>query len=301
MGAGSVDATSIAGRRVIFSADDFGLSSGVNAGILRAHRDGVLSNASLMVNGAAFDEAVELARATPALSVGLHLVLVQGRSTLSPEQIPGLVDADGMFRNTPVEVGLRYFFSAALQPQLEREVYAQLEKFLQTGLPLSHVDGHLNIHMQPRVLGILLRVAKRYGIRAVRLPREPLALSLRLDGHERWRKTAESLAFHALDRWAAPRLAAAGLRHADQMFGLHTSGHMTEQHLLGILEALPPGVTEIYSHASIVDDEARRWRPADYECEAELAALLSPKVRDALQQGGIERTSYRELAEGVKP
>ncbi|HVM96965.1 MAG TPA: hopanoid biosynthesis-associated protein HpnK [Candidatus Acidoferrales bacterium] len=283
-------------RQVIFSADDFGLSPGVNAGILKAHREGLLTNASLMVNGAAFEEAVELARATPTLSVGLHLVLVQGRSTSSPDQIPGLVDAAGMFSTNPVASGFRYFVSSRLRPQLEREVCAQLERFLNTGLELSHVDGHLNIHMQPTVLAILLRNAKRFAIRAVRLPREPLKPSLRLDARDRLRKTAESIAFRSLCKWAEPRLHDAGIHHADQMFGLHTSGHMTEALLLGLLDRLPAGVTEIYSHASIVDEEARRWRPADYECEGELQALLSERVRTTLAQGNIELTSYRQLS-----
>jgi len=262
---------------------------------MRAHRDGVLTDASLMVNGAACDEAVELARATPGLSVGLHLVLLQGRATLPPSAIPGLVDAAGMFRNSPVAVGFRYFFTPGLHLQLEREICAQLEKYLDTGLPLSHVDGHLNIHVHPTVVNILIRVAARYGIRAVRLPREPLDVSLRLDGRERLRKLAESLAFRRLTAFAAPRLAACGIRSPDQMFGLHQSGHVTEPYLLGVIDALQPGVTEIYSHASLVDAEARRWRPANYESEGELAALTGPRVRAALSEHGIALTSYRAL------
>jgi hopanoid biosynthesis associated protein HpnK len=288
-----------AARRLIVSADDFGMSAGVNAGILRAHRDGILTNASVMVSGAAFDEAVELARATPTLSVGLHLVLVQGRATTPPNAIPGLVDAAGMFRTNPVAVGVRYFFTPGMRAQLEREICAQLEKYLATGLLLSHVDGHLNIHMHPAVVTILVRVAARYGIRALRLPREPLAVSLRLDGRDRARKLAESLAFRRLTAFAAPRLTAHGIRFTDRMFGLHQSGHVTEPYLLGVIDALAPGVTELYSHASHVDDEGRRWRPADYECEAELAALTSPTVRAALRERQIELTSYRDAYGGT--
>jgi len=283
-------------RRLIVSADDFGLSSGVNAGIMAAHREGILTDASLMVNGAAFAEAVELARATPTLSVGLHLVLVQGHATLPPQQLPGLVGADGMFRNNPVLNGLRYFFTPGLRRQVEREVYAQIEKYLATGLPLSHVDGHLNIHMHPTVLGILLRRAAAYGIRAMRLPREPLRISLRLDAGALPRKVSEALTFKALAAYGRPRLDAQGIRYPDQMFGLHQSGHVTEAYLLGVLHSLPRGVTEIYSHASIVDAEARRWRPADYECEAELAALTGGGVRAALAAGEIRCISYREMA-----
>ncbi len=282
-------------RRVIFSADDFGLSPGVNAGILRAHREGVLRNASLMVNASAFDEAVALAHANPTLAVGLHLVLLQGKATLSPQQIPGLVDSAGMFRNDSVATGCRYFFTPGIRAQLESEIHAQLAKFVATGLPLSHVDGHLNIHMHPTVLGILLKAKDRFGIRAMRLPREPLDIALRLDPRFALRKRLEGITFRALDSYATPRLAAANIRHTDQLFGLHQSGFMTEHFLLGAITALPPGVTEIYTHASIVDEEARRWRPADYECEAELAGLTSPRVRAALAEHGIDVISYADL------
>jgi len=283
-------------RRVIFSADDFGLSHGVNAGIIDAHRHGILTNASLMVNGVAFDEAVDLARQWPTLGVGLHLVLVQGRATCAPSMIPGLADAQGMFRRHPVSAGLRYFFTPGLGAQLRREICAQLDRFRATGLPLSHVDGHLNIHMHPSVLAILLDVAPEYGIRALRLPREPIAITLALDAGERLRKTVEAMTFRRLTDWAAPRITARGLFVPDQIFGLHHSGHMTEAHILGLIERLPPGVTEIYTHASIVDDEARRWRPPNYECESELDALKSVRVRDALEKHGIERASYLGLA-----
>lgn len=282
-------------RRVIFSADDFGLSPSVNAGIVEAHREGVLSNASLMVNGAACADAVELARQNPRLAVGLHLVLVQGRAAAPIGEIRGLVDSGAMFRNNPVAVGLRYFFLPGLRAQLRREICAQLDRFAATGLRLSHVDGHLNIHMHPSVLAILLEVAPLYGIRTLRLPREPLAISLSLDRREGLRKRVESITFRRLAAYAAPRIAAHGVRMTDQMFGLHQSGHMTEAHLLALVPKLPPGVTEIYTHASRMDEEARRWRPASYECEGELAALKSPRLRDALQAASVECISYHDL------
>ncbi len=288
--------SSVAGRKLIVSGDDFGLSPGTNAGIIAAHERGILTDASLMVNGAAFEAAVELARATPSLSVGLHLVLVQGRSTLPPHEIPGLVNAEGMFRNNAPLAGFRYFFAPALRRQIEGEVQAQLERYLHTGLPLSHVDGHLNIHMHPTVLATLLKMAPRFGIRALRVPREPWRISLRLDSRAAGRKLLEAAVFRSLSRFAVPRLAAHGIRHPDQMFGLHQSGHVTEPYVLGVLEHLPPGTTELYGHPATTDAEARRWRPADYESEAEVSALSSPRVRAALVATGVQLTNYGELA-----
>lgn len=282
-------------RRLIVSADDFGMSAGANAGIIRAHREGILGDASLMVNGQAFAEAVELARDHPRLSVGLHLMLVQGRAASPPAQVPLLAGADGLFGSMPVVAGMRYFFLPGVRGQLQREITAQLDKFRATGLPLSHVDGHLTIHVHPVVLDILLAVRERYGIRAVRLPREPLTPALRYDRRHLPRKLFEALSFNALSRWALPRLRRAGVRHPDRMFGLHQTGHVSDDYLLSVLAELPPGVSEIYCHPAVVDDEARRWRPADYESEQEVAALTSPRVRDAIERSRIELITYRDL------
>ncbi len=288
--------SSVVGRKLIVSGDDFGLSHGTNTGIITAHDRGILTDASLMVNGAAFDAAVELARATPSLSVGLHLVLVQGRSTLPPDEIPGLVNAQGMFRNNAPLAGFRYFFTPGLGRQIEREIQAQLERYASTGLPLAHVDGHLNIHMHPTVLAILLKMAPRFGIRALRLPREPWRISLRLDSRAAGRKLLEAVVFRSLSRFAAPRLAARGIRHPDQMFGLHQSGHVTEPYVLGVLQHLLPGVTELYGHPAATDVEAQRWRPADYESEEEVSAFTSPRVRAAMAGLHVQLTNYDELA-----
>jgi hopanoid biosynthesis associated protein HpnK len=285
----------VTARRLIVAADDFGMSPGVNAGILRAHREGILSETSLMVRGAAAEEAVALATATPSLSVGLHLTLLQGFCTSPPQTIPLLVDAAGRFSAQPVWSGMRYFFVPGIREQLRREITAQLDAFAATGLPLSHVDGHLTIHMHPAVLAILLDVAPRYGIRALRLPRDPLTPALRWDRRHAARKLFEALSFGGLVRHGAPRIAAAGLRTPDRMFGMHQTGAVSEDYLLHLIATLPPGTSEVYCHPALVDDEARRWRPADYRSEDELAALCSPRVRAALTSGGIELISYRGL------
>ncbi|MBI4514671.1 MAG: hopanoid biosynthesis-associated protein HpnK [Deltaproteobacteria bacterium] len=282
-------------RRLIVSADDFGMSAGVNAAVLRAHREGILGDASLMVNGAAAAEAIELAHAAPALSVGLHLVLAQGRATLPPRAIPDLVDAGGFFRTQPIRAALGYFFKLGVRQQVRREVCAQIEKFLAAGLTLSHVDGHVNIHLHPTILNLLVALSAQYGIRAVRLTREPLVTALRLDRRHAARKLAEGLTFNALSAYARPRLAAQGVRHPDRLFGLHQSGHLTEAYLLRLLPRLAPGVTELYCHPALLDAEARRWRPANYESEAELAALTSPRVAARIRDLGIDRITYRQL------
>ena len=147
-------------RRLIVNADDFGRSRSINEAVVRAHREGILTTASLMVNGAAAGEAVELARQNPRLGVGLHVSLICGTATLKPAAIPGLVDGDGNFGNNSVAAGVRYFFRQDLRPQMEREVQAQFEKFRATGLKLDHVNGHLHFHMHPTVFAILMLRAR---------------------------------------------------------------------------------------------------------------------------------------------
>jgi len=174
----------VTARRLVVTADDFGAAPEVNVAVVRAHRDGILTSASLMVTGDAVEEAAQLARETPTLAVGLHLVLAQGRAAAPRAEIPDLVAEDGAFRREPVSTGIRYAWqclSGAGRAQLRREIEAQLAAFAATGLRLAHLDGHLNMHLHPMVLPILLELAPRYGIRAMRLLREDLGAALRYD------------------------------------------------------------------------------------------------------------------------
>src|SRR5260370_645530 len=169
------------GRLVVVNGDDFGFSSGVNRAIITAHRQGVLSSASLMVTAAAFDEAVDLARQNSGLAIGLHLVTVCGKSALPPHQVPHLSDSLGRFSDNPIKAGLVYQFSKAAKCELALEIRAQLELFRGTGLELSHVDGHLHMHSHPIIMKILGGLAEEFGISAIRLPRQELRTELRID------------------------------------------------------------------------------------------------------------------------
>src|SRR6266516_5122412 len=146
-------------RRLIVNADDFGRSHSINEAVIRAHREGILTSASLMVNEAGFDDAVALARQNPKLGVGLHLTLLCGHSTLPPEKIPGLVNARREFSDNPLSVGFRYFATKRLREPLRAEIHAQFAKFRATGLPLDHVNGHLHMHLHPVLFGLLMEDA----------------------------------------------------------------------------------------------------------------------------------------------
>jgi hopanoid biosynthesis associated protein HpnK len=270
-------------RRLVVNADDFGRSHSINAAVIRAHREGILTTASLMVGGAAWEEAVTLARAHPRLGVGLHLTLVCGTSTLPPPQIPGLGDASGRFPDNPVTVALRYQFSRSRRSQLESELAAQFGRFKSTGLPLDHVNGHLHLHLHPTVFGILMRQAESWGITRMRWTHDPLALNLRL-ARGRWvYRLGHALLFRPLSRRAKPELKRRGIRHTDRVFGLLQNDFVDSAYVCGLLASLPAGDSELYSHPSL--DEFHH----------ELQALTDPRAKDLLTAQGIELVRYRDL------
>jgi hopanoid biosynthesis associated protein HpnK len=286
-------------RRLVVAGDDFGAAPEVNAAIVRAHRDGILTSASLMVTGDAAAEAVALAREHPRLAVGLHLVLVQGRPAAAPARIPRLVRRDGNFRNWPVATGLRYAMLAAVErggrDELRAEIEAQLAAFAATGLRLAHVDGHVNMHLHPMVLPILLELAPRYGVRAVRLSREDLRAALRYDRSSLVRKVFEGVVFRTLAAWSAPRLRAAGIVTARRVYGMHQTGRVDERYLLDVIRTLPPGVHELYCHPAERQPPALAAHQHGYDHAGELCALTSPRVREALRAAGVELVAYPEL------
>jgi hopanoid biosynthesis associated protein HpnK len=283
-------------RYLIVNGDDFGLSPQVNAGILQAHRNGILTDASLMVTGAAWREAVELARAQPTLSVGLHVTLVQGKSVLPPHLLPSITDFGGNFPNDPTLAGLRYFFSRHAREQVYAECRAQIERFLSTGLALTHLDGHVNIHMHPVVCDALIALMEEYDILAMRVTNEDVSSSLAFDTRQQVRKRREAFIFSRLAHRATQKLRAAQRVFPDALFGLYQSGQVDERYLLHLFPQLPPGVSEIYCHPAVLPcPEVERWTPS-YRRADELAALTSERVRTTVGTLGITLISYRDLS-----
>jgi hopanoid biosynthesis associated protein HpnK len=280
-------------KQLIITADDFGLSPGVNAAVEKGWSDGILTCASLMPAGAAFKEAVKIARRNPGLQVGLHLTLLQGRSVLPQAQIPDLVDEAGNFSDNPVATGMRYFFDKGLYKQLKREIEAQIERVVDSGIPLSHIDGHLNIHLHPTVFGFLTGLMPRYGITSFRLSRERLAHNLRFDKERRLGKTVERVIFGALANHARPLLDQLGMRYAGEVKGVLNSGRMTEGYLLQILDGLNKGLTELYFHPGILPDAEITRRMPDYRHAEELDAIVSPVVRQKIGELQIAVQNYR--------
>ncbi len=282
-------------RALIVTADDFGLDPAINEAVELAHRDGVLSAASLMVAGAACADAVERARRMQGLRVGLHVVVVDGRPLLPPDQVPALVGDDGCFRRDLVASGLRYFASPAARRQLRAEIAAQFEAFRATGLPLDHVNAHNHMHVHPTVFAIIVQVAQRFGCPPVRIPYEPPLVSWRAARRDlplRLGATLGLLPWLALMRL---RLRFARLRANDRVFGLFDSGGMDEQLLLRLIDRLPEGVSEIYLHPTAYCSAAVDREMPGYRGEAEFHALLSPQVREILASRSVRLGGFTDL------
>lgn len=270
-------------RRLIVNADDFGCSAAINEAVIRGHRDGILTTASLMVNEPGFAEAVDLAKKHPKLGVGLHLTLSHGHSALAPGEIPGLVNVRGEFGDSPVSLGLRYFLRRDLREPLRREIRAQLEKFRATGLPLDHVNGHLHFHLHPTVFRILMEADGTFPIRRMRLTRDPFWLNVRLASGRWCYRGTHAFIYGCLSVWARGILARRGIRHTRKVFGLLQNGVVEEAYISRLLPCLPAGDSELYSHPSL--DKFKH----------ELDALISPHVKEQIKKLGIELIRYQDL------
>lgn len=272
-----------AARRLIVNADDFGRSRSINEAVLQAHRHGILTTASLMVNEPGCAEAVAMARDNPRLGVGLHLTLLCGQAALPPDRIPGLVNVQGRFSDNPVAVGMRYFFQGNLRPQLEAEMAAQFERFRATGLVLDHVNGHLHLHLHPTVFGILARRAKEWGLTHLRLTRDPFWLNQRLSSAHPFYQASHHVIYRILSARARPALRRLGIRHTQRVFGLLQNARVDEACVTRLLPLLPEGDSELYSHPSL--DE---FRP-------EFDALIAPRAKALVAERGIQLIRYQDL------
>jgi hopanoid biosynthesis associated protein HpnK len=270
-------------RRLIVNADDFGRSPSINEAVIRAYREGILTSASLMMNEPAGAAAVALARENPKLGIGLHLTLLCGHAALPREKIPGLINERGEFSDNPVATGWRYCMKRGLREQLRAEIRAQFNRFRDTGLPLDHVNGHLHFHLHPTIFPMLLELAGEFGIRHMRLTREPFWLDAYLASGRRTYRAAHAALFFWLSWWAQPGFRRKNFRHAQRVFGLLEDSRVDEAYVLKLLPVLPDGDSELYSHPSL--DKFKH----------EFDALVSPRVKAQIETLGIELIRYQDL------
>ena len=295
-------------RRLIVNADDFGLTAGVNRAIAEAHRHGVVTSSTLMANGQAFQDAVYLAEKMPLLSVGCHVVLIDGEPVLQAEQLRSITAYP---EGTHFRGGLKSFAVRALAGRLnpvevEAEVIAQIRKLQSSGINVSHLDTHKHTHLFPSVLRPILQAAKACGVRALRNPfgpRRPLRSSELWKRPGLWTRYAEVQAFRALANRFRDAASRADLITPDGTFGIVVTGALNEQLFRAIAAVIPEGTWEFVCHPGYNDDDLKAAHTRlGQSREAELHLLTGPKVRELLSDEGITLISYRELvAENGNP
>jgi chitin disaccharide deacetylase len=282
--------SSRAGKALVVTADDFGLCVEVNEAVERAHRCGILTAASLMVAAPAAADAVARARRMPRLGVGLHVTLTDIKPLLAPALVPALAAFDGRSPAQLAAYGARLFLNASSRRQLAAEIAAQFAAFQATGLALDHVDAHQHFHLHPTVASAIIAHARRYGARFLRVPREPAAV---LAVVERRRAPFNAMLVAPFALMLAARVRRAGLRTADQVFGLQWSGAMRRDRLLGLLANLPPGLSEIYTHPATNGGFSGAVADACYA--EELAALLDKDVGAAVAKSGARLGGFTDF------
>ena len=271
-------------QRIIFSADDFGLTPSVNEAVEQAHRHGILDAASLMVAAPAAADAVQRARAMPGLRVGLHLVVIEGPAVSPAHDIPALIGPDGEFPSNQLGLGIDYFFRPSVRRQLAAEIRAQFAAFAATGLTLDHANAHKHMHLHPTVGRMMIEIGREFGLRSVRVPAEPPSVLAQCG-------TQVGLGDRVLHGWTRllrRQVRRAGMQALDHCFGLAWSGHMTQDRVLRLLAQMPSGRSEIYFHPGVERDGTLRRLMPDYEHGAELETLLDRDGRIRALLAGLE-------------
>jgi hopanoid biosynthesis associated protein HpnK len=286
---------------LIINADDFGLTAGVNRGIAEAHEHGVVTSATLMASGPEFDPAVRLAEAAPALSVGCHVVLVDGLPLLDGTQIPSLVvgksDHQIRFRQ-----GWSSFAFAALRAQLvgeqiEAETQAQIRKLQSAGIKVDHLDTHKHTHIFPQVLGPMLRAVKACGVGAIRNPFEATRLVQLAKRPSLWQRWAGTRVLSGFATGFQRTVKAVGMLTPDGSVGIVATGSLDSRLLTGIVETLPEGTWELVCHPGYADGQLQTIQTRLRESRAqELQLLTSPEARELLAKNSVDLISYRDLA-----
>ena len=280
-------------REVIFNADDFGLCKSINAGVIESHEKGVVSSASIMVTGEAFDEAAAYAARNKRLDTGLHLALCDGRPVCDPGDVPSLLNGDGKFHAGYAAFVKSYFGGKINLGEVEKEFRAQLAKARAAGLEITHLDSHQHLHALPAILGIVIRLAKENGIRAIRYPdeRDVEVISALLEG--RTVRSLQRMGLSMVCRTARRMLNGAGLESTDHFFGIMEAGRWNSKSLRQTIAALRPGVTEICCHprSEPAPEKQYDW---GYNFKEELAALSSDHLRQFIEEQEVRLTSFRD-------
>ncbi len=283
-------------KRLIVNADDFGLHSAVNHGIIEGYEKGCIRSTSFVAAGAAAEEAAELAREHPGLGVGIHLTLVAERPVLPPSEVPSLLGENGRLLPNHMAFIRRYMIGGVRGEELYAECEAQILRAKEMDIRLTHIDSHQHLHVLPGVVKVVISLAKKYGFTKMRLPAEPYLFT---GGYPTSAgRYVAKCGLTSCARMAKCAIRSAGIVTPDSFFGMLAGGHLYTPHFLSILRALPEGVSEIMVHPgkdNRVLDDIYHWA---YHWEEELASVTSAEAMKMIDERQIRLISYGELMDG---
>lgn len=286
-------------KQLIVNADDFGYTRGVNSGVIRCFRHGIVTSSTIMANGAAFEDAVEQAKQNPNLAVGCHLVLLDGRSVAKPAAIPSLADEEGRLPRTLASLIGRVTMGSIRKEEIAREIRAQITKVMEAGINPTHIDTHKHVHSHPWILEHVMQAAEEFGIRRVRRPFEDAAALVRSafsGGLASIKQNAAALAARAASRQFERLADVHGILSPDRLWGIAATGRQNRDEVLALIRSMPDGVNELMCHPGEYDEDlehaATRLKSAR---ETELKAFTDPIVREAIERQGIKLINYRDL------
>ena len=279
-------------KYLIVNADDFGLTKGINEGIIEAFREGVVRSASIMVVGQAYDDAVRLAKENPGFDIGIHLCLTEERPVSAKNEILTLVDKDGYFLKTPSAFILNYLLGRIRITEIQKELDAQIRKVLNSGIRITHLDSHGYIHMLPSILKVVIGLARKYGILFIRYPNERL---IDFNSNSNLPRFFICYVLKALCLMSKQVLKNKGILKTEHFYGFLNSGHLSEQNLMRMFRVIDNGVTEIVCHPGRCDEETKRYKHWKYAWEVEIKALSSPGIKKMIDELGLELISFKYI------
>jgi len=283
-------------KRLIVNADDFGFTPGVNAGIIHAYKTGIVTSTTIMANGEAFEDAVALALNNPSLGVGCHLAIVGGRPVARAEEVPSIVDDDGLLPSTLGQLMLRLARGSVKSDEIAREFRAQVMRVVGAGIIPTHFDSHKHSHVSPPVMKALALVAREFGVTSVRNPFESV-----FDGGSlsSWVEVKQSALSAAIAPGALTFKRLVGqhrLKTPDRFLGVKRTGRLDSNAIRSMMKGLKEGTTELMCHPGFNDPGLENAHTRlKKERERELEALTDPSLRQLAEESGIELISYREL------
>ena len=281
-------------KKLIVNADDFGLHTLINQGIIKGHQEGFITSTSIMPSADAYEEAVELARANPRLGIGIHLTLVCGVKPLLPKaKVASLLDGEGRFLPDYVAFAKRFYTGGIKRSELEAELRAQVEKALASGLNITHVDSHQHTHVLPGMNGLVRKLCNEYNIKRERIPKEGYTFSGGFAAGLGRKIGRCGLSFCAdLARAGAAR---DGIRYPDYFFGMLAGGHLNAELVGNIIRALPDGVSEIMTHPGLETAPLAKLYAWHYTWETELASYLDEGNKALIKENNVQLANFGDL------